>query len=276
MKLSIVKLISEIMTLIGIVCIFLFTIKGNMMYGWLIFVAMMLISGVLGYIFFRCPHCKKPIPINGNQNQKYCPYCHEELGMKMGPFSYYSKCTRRKKGTVYSAYTLIGPATAIVTILILELIVIAIMGMDGVKEGIGPILLAAAAIIGLLIGLFSRCIAGSAAKLDETYLSYAKLPFIWKKYKLSDIRETSEETEPFYHITRGIVCAADKNVITIPVATYKGGEEFMQVFTNEIGLEPIDIDPEKTVTKHGEEGKRDEERFREFIYNVEKEKKEEE
>lgn len=270
MKLTIIKVTSEIMTLIGIICILIFTFKGDMMYGWFIFIAMMLLSGIIGFIFFKCPNCKKSIPINGNQNQKYCPYCHENLGMKPGPFSYYSKCRRSKNGT-YTAYTLVGPATAIVTILILILIIVAIMGADGLFKGIGAGLLVAAFAIGIFIGFFSRCIAGSAAKMDDIYLYYSRMPFKWKKYKLEEIKSVSAVSEPFYHSVRGIVCGSKHEVITIPVATYKGGEEFMQLFTEKIGIEPMEVDPEKVVSKHGLEGRQDEERFRSFVYNLKKE-----
>lgn len=270
MKLTIIKIASEIMTLIGVICILIFTLKGDMMYGWFIFIAMMLLSGIIGFIFFRCPHCKKSIPVNGNQNQKYCPYCHEDLGMKPSPFSYYSKCHRNKNGT-YIAYTFVGPATAIVTILILVLIIVAIMGAESLFKGIGIILLTAAFTIGILIGFFSRCIAGSAVKMDEVYLYYSRMPFKWKKYELEEIKDVSAVSEPFYHSVRGIVCGSKHEVITIPVATYKGGEEFMKLFTKKIGIEPMDVDPERVVSKHSIEGRQDEEKFRKFIYNLKKE-----
>lgn len=269
MKLTVVKIVSMIMTLIGIISIILFTIYGNMMYGWLVFVAMMLLSGIIGYVFFRCPHCKKQISINNNLNQKYCPYCHEDLGVNPGPFSYYSRCHRKKNG-MYCAYTIIGPAAAIVTALILFLIVLALLGADGLSGKTGIILIVAVAAIGILIGILSRCITGSAARLDDIYLYYSTIPFRWKKYELSEIKEVASEIKPFYHSVRGIVCSTRSEVITLPVTTYKGGREFMEIFADKIGIEPVDADPERVVSMRAEEGRQDEEKYREYVIRLKK------
>ncbi len=105
MKLRIAKGCIVIMPVIGILGLFIFTFIGEIMYGWGLFVIMLLLSGIFeSDIFFRCPHCGKAIPANATLNQKYCPLCGEDLGLKDSPFSYYSKCSRKKEWHILCIY----------------------------------------------------------------------------------------------------------------------------------------------------------------------------
>ena len=45
-------------------------------------------------------------------------------------------------------------------------------------------------------------------------------------------------------------------VVTIPVATYKGGKEFLQKLTEYINEPMVDIMPEMVASKRSEEGRR--------------------
>ena len=71
MKLYISKLLSTILPVVGVLCIFGFAFAGNIALGWVLFVVLALISGLINTIFFRCPHCGKAIPANSTVNQKY-------------------------------------------------------------------------------------------------------------------------------------------------------------------------------------------------------------
>ena len=62
MKLYISKLLSTALPIVGVLCIFGFAFAGNISMGWILFVVLALISGIINTIFFRCPHCGKSIP----------------------------------------------------------------------------------------------------------------------------------------------------------------------------------------------------------------------
>ncbi|MGN0396295.1 MAG: zinc ribbon domain-containing protein [Coprococcus sp.] len=270
MKLSIAKIISVVLPIIGVLAIFAFAFTGHIVYGWSVFIILMLVSGVITTIFFRCPNCHRAIPANGTPNQKYCPYCHKDLGMKPSPISYYGKCSRTKDGT-YKAYTITGPIVFIVSTMIVLLIVVAILGLDSIFKGIGRILIAAAFMIGILLGVFCRILVGSAAKLDDEKVYYSKIPFRWKEYELADIKEQTKNIKPFYHVTRGYVVPTSKGKLILPVASYKGGQEFLREFTQRIGQPMVDIRPELILSKHSDKAKRDEVIYGEFLNNIKKE-----
>ena len=97
MKLRIAKGCIVIMPVIGTLGLFIFTFVGKIIYGWGLFVIMLLLSGIINQLFFRCPHCGKSIPANATLNQKYCPLCGADLGLIDSPFSYYSKCKKNKR-----------------------------------------------------------------------------------------------------------------------------------------------------------------------------------
>ena len=59
MKLYISKLLSTALPIVGVLCIFGFAFAGNISMGWILFVVLALISGIINTIFFRCPHCGK-------------------------------------------------------------------------------------------------------------------------------------------------------------------------------------------------------------------------
>ena len=56
MKLYISKLLSTALPIVGVLCIFGFAFAGNISMGWILFVVLALISGIINTIFFRCPH----------------------------------------------------------------------------------------------------------------------------------------------------------------------------------------------------------------------------
>lgn len=136
MKLYISKLLSTALPIVGVLCIFGFAFAGNISMGWILFVVLALISGIINTIFFRCPHCGKSIPANCTVNQKYCPLCGEDLGMKPSRISYYGKCRKNKNG-VMRGYSTVGPMVFIVSLLILFLIVVAVFGVDSLNKGMG-------------------------------------------------------------------------------------------------------------------------------------------
>ena len=179
MKLRIAKGCIVIMPVIGTLGLFIFTFVGKIIYGWGLFVIMLLLSGIINQMFFRCPHCGKSIPANATLNQKYCPLCGADLGLIDSPFSYYSKCKKNKNGQ-YQAYTTVGYLAFIVGTAIVLFIVVALLGFDSVFKGTGRILILAALALGFLIGMMCRCIVGSAAKLDKEHLYYSKIPGRWK------------------------------------------------------------------------------------------------
>lgn len=214
-------------------------------------------------MFFRCPHCGKSIPANATLNQKYCPLCGADLGLIDSPFSYYSKCKKNKYGQ-YQAYTTVGYLAFIVGTAIVLFIVVALLGFDSVFKGTGRILLLAAIALGLLIGMMCRCIVGSAAKLDKEYLYCCKIPGRWKRYAIADIREQANEHKPFYHVVRGYVMMTSQGVVAIPVATYKGGREFLKKLTEYIGEPMVDVMPEMVASKRSEESKKAEAAYKEY------------
>ncbi len=270
MKLQIAKIISVILPVIGVLGIFVFAFTGKIVYGWSLFIILMLISGLIGTLFFRCPHCHKAIPVNGTLNQKYCPYCKEDLGMKPSKISYYGKCTVTKAGT-YKAYTVVGPMVFVVSTMIVLLIIVAILGFNSIFNGIGRILVVIAFLIGIFLGIFCRLVVGSAAKMDNEKVYYSKIPFRWKAYELADIKEQAKRVKPFYHVTRGYVVPTSKDALILPVASYMGGQEFLKEFTDRIGQPMIDIRPDLVLSKHSEKAKRDEDIYTEFLNNIKKE-----
>ncbi len=263
MKLRIAKGCIVVLPVIGTLGLFIFTFIGEIMYGWGLFVVMLLLSGILNQIFFRCPHCGKAIPANATLNQKYCPLCGEDLGLKDSPFSYYSKCSRKKNGTYY-AYTTVGYLAFIAGTAIILFIVVALLGFDSVFKGSGRLLIVAAIVLGGLIGLVCRCLVGSAAKLDEEHLYFSRIPGRWKCYDISDIISHAKKQKPFYHITRGYVMMTSEGIVCVPAATYKGGREFLQVLTERIGEPMVEVMPEMVASKRSEEGKRDELAYKVF------------
>ena len=224
---------------------------------------MLLLSGIINQLFFRCPHCGKSIPANATLNQKYCPLCGADLGLIDSPFSYYSKCKKNKNGQ-YQAYTTVGYLAFIVGTAIVLFIVVALLGFDSVFKGTGRILILAALALGFLIGMMCRCIVGSAAKLDKEHLYYSKIPGRWKCYDISDIKEQAKLHKPFYHVVRGYIMMTNQGVVAIPVATYKGGKEFLQKLTEYINEPMVDIMPEMVASKRSEEGKKAEVEYRAY------------
>jgi MFS family permease len=270
MKLNIVKIISQLMTVIGVLAIFVFTFSGDILYGWIIFIIMMLLSGIISLIFYRCPKCKKALPVNGSSNQKYCPVCGENLGMKPAPFGYYGKCKRDKAGA-YVAYTIVGQITFLVTTFIMLLVVVTIFGMNSIFAGTGRIMTILSFAAGILLGLFCRCIVGFSAKLDEENLYYSAVPFIWKKYELEELRQIAKHVAPFYHPIRGLVLGTKSGALCIQLSSCKGGEEFLNALSQKLEITPVEVEPDKVVSKLSEEGKRAEEEYKDFINRLKKE-----
>ena len=162
------------------------------------------------------------------------------------------------------AYTTVGYLAFIVGTAIVLFIVVALLGFDSVFKGTGRILLLAAIALGLLIGMMCRCIVGSAAKLDKEYLYCCKIPGRWKRYAIADIREQANEHKPFYHVVRGYVMMTSQGVVAIPVATYKGGREFLKKLTEYIGEPMVDVMPEMVASKRSEESKKAEAAYKEY------------
>lgn len=270
MKLQIIKYISFIMSAIGILGIFVFAFTGKIERGWLIFVASMLISGIMNYIFFRCPHCGKAIPANISVNQKYCPLCGEDLGMNPSIFSYYRRCAKKKDGS-YRASSMVGFAVFVVSTVVIAMIVIAILGFDSIFKGAGRILIVISVVLGILLGVFCRCIAGSAAKIVDHELYFSKLPFRWKKYDLNELKELAKERQPFYHAIKGYIIPTTNGILAIPVATYRGGQQFFEKLTELLEQPMLNVVPDMVISKRSEEGKQAEEKLKAFIENKKEE-----
>ena len=264
MKLYISKLLSTILPVIGVLCIFGFAFAGNIAMGWVLFVVLALVSGLINTIFFRCPHCGKAIPANSTVNQKYCPLCGEDLGMRPSRFSYYGRCRRNKNGTL-RAYSTVGPMVLIVSVIILLLIVIAVFGVDSLNKGMGRIAVILAVIVSVVLAIFCRIAVSSAAKLDDKAIYYSKVPFKWRKYEIDDIVENESLVKPFYHVNRGYIFATSRGLVAIPMASYAGGLEFFTEFTSRIGQSMPDVRPDLVLSKRSEQAKADEERYEEAV-----------
>lgn len=264
MKLYISKLLSTILPVIGVLCIFGFAFAGNIAMGWVLFVVLALVSGLINTIFFRCPHCGKAIPANSTVNQKYCPLCGEDLGMRPSRTSYYGRCRRNKNGTL-RAYSTVGPMVLIVSVFILLLIVIAVFGVDSLNKGMGRIAVILAVIVSVVLAIFCRIAVSSAAKLDDKAIYYSKVPFKWRKYEIDDIVENESLVKPFYHVNRGYIFATSRGLVAIPMASYAGGQEFFTEFTSRIGQSMPDVRPDLVLSKRSEQAKADEERYEEAV-----------
>lgn len=264
MRLYISKLLTVILPVIGVLCIFGFTFAGNIFYGWVVFVVLALISGLINTIFFRCPHCGKSIPANSTVNQKYCPLCGEDLGMKPSRISYYGRCHKDKHGCL-RGYTIVGPMVFIVCFIILLLIIIAIFGIGSLTKFIGRTAVIIAFAISVVLALFCRIVVSSAVKLDDEAIYYSKVPFFWRKYDMEDIRSWAKDIEPFYHVNRGYIFATSKGVVEIPMATYAGGLELFSAFTDKIGKPLPDVRPDLVISKHSDQARADEDRYVETV-----------
>lgn len=264
MKLYISKLLSTILPVIGVLCIFGFAFAGNIAMGWVLFVVLALVSGLINTIFFRCPHCGKAIPANSTVNQKYCPLCGEDLGMKPSRISYYGRCRRNKNGTL-RVYSTVGPMVLIMSVFILLLIVIAVFGVDSLNKGMGRIAVILAVIVSVVLAIFCRIAVSSAAKLDDKAIYYSKVPFKWRKYEIDDIVENESLVKPFYHVNRGYIFATSSGLVAIPMASYAGGQEFFTEFTSRIGQSMPDVRPDLVLSKRSEQAKADEERYEEAV-----------
>lgn len=264
MKLYISKLLSTILPVIGVLCIFGFAFAGNIAMGWVLFVVLALVSGLINTILFRCPHCGKAIPANSTVNQKYCPLCGEDLGMRPSRTSYYGRCRRNKNGTL-RAYSTVGPMVLIVSVFILLLIVIAVFGVDSLNKGMGRIAVILAVIVSVVLAIFCRIAVSSAAKLDDKAIYYSKVPFKWRKYEIDDIVENESLVKPFYHVNRGYIFATSRGLVAIPMASYAGGQEFFTEFTSRIGQSMPDVRPDLVLSKRSEQAKADEERYEEAV-----------
>lgn len=264
MKLFISKLLSTILPVIGVLCIFGYAFAGNILYGWVIFVVLSLVSGLINTIFFRCPHCHKSIPANSTVNQKYCPLCGEDLGMKPSRISYYGRTYRDKKG-VYKGFTIVGPMVFIVSLLILFLIVVAVFGVDSLSKGAGRIATIMAFCVSVVLAMFCRVAVSSAFKMDDDAVYYCRFPFKWRRYEFKDIEEHKKQIRPFYHVSRGYVFATSHGIIAIPMASYAGGQGLLEEFTRRIGMEVPDVRPDLVLSKHSEQAKADEELYAEAV-----------
>lgn len=264
MRLYISKLLSTVLPVIGVLGIFGFAFAGNIMYGWEMFVCLSLLSGLVNTIFFRCPHCGKSIPANSTVNQKYCPLCGEDLGMKPSRISYYGRCHRDKDGT-YRGFTTVGPMVFIVSLFILSLIVIVVFGVESLSKGIGRLAMILAFIVSVVLSVFCRIVVSSALKLDDNAIYYSKWPFRWRRYDIEDILEMEKKITPFYHVNRGYVFATSQGIIAIPMASYAGGQEIFQRFTEILGQDMPDIRPDLVLSKRSEQAKADEDRYNEAV-----------
>ena len=81
MKLYISKLLSTALPIVGVLCIFGFAFAGNISMGWILFVVLALISGIINTIFFRCPHCGKSIPANCTVRTRSIVLCVERISV---------------------------------------------------------------------------------------------------------------------------------------------------------------------------------------------------
>lgn len=77
-------------------------------------------------------------------------------------------------------------------------------------------------LVGALLGVMCRCIAGSKTMMDDENIMFSKIPFVWKEYSIADIKDKASSDKPFYHKARGYVIATGKGVLVLPVSTYKG------------------------------------------------------
>lgn len=273
MKLRIAKYCVLIISVVGILGFFIGTFAGEIMKGWIFFIAALLISGLINLIFFRCPECGNYIPANATINQKYCPICGADLGLNESHFSYYSKCRRTKKGT-YRTYTTVGFLGFAVSTVIAIVVVIALFGVSEILKSTGLLIIGAAVLLGGVIGFLCRWIVGSAAKMDNEYLYFSKRPGKWEKYKFTDIKECAKTYKPFYHVVRGYVMVTSKGVIIVPVASYIGGKEFFEILLEKIGEPMVEVKPENVASKRDEEGKRAEQEYKRYKESI-KEKVEE-
>ena len=264
MRLYISKLLTVILPVIGVLCIFGFTFAGNIFYGWVVFVVLALISGLINTIFFRCPHCGKSIPANSTVNQKYCPLCGEDLGMKPSRISYYGRCHKDKHGCL-RGYTIVGPMVFIVCFIILLLIIIAIFGIGSLTKFMGRTAVIIAFAISAVLALFCRRVVSSAVTLDVEAIYYSKVPFVWKRYDIDDVRACEKMIKPFYHVNRGYVFATSKGLVSIPMAAYAGGQELFRTFTDRLGQNMPDVRPDLVISKHSEQAKADEEHYLEML-----------
>lgn len=264
MKLYISKLLSTVLPVVGVLCIFGFAFAGNIALGWVLFVVLALISGIINTVFFRCPHCGKSIPANSTVNQKYCPLCGEDLGMKPSRISYYGPCRKNKKG-VLRAFSTVGPMVFIVSLFILLLIVIAVFGVDSFSKGMGRIAVILAFVVSVVLAIFCRIVVSSAAKMDKKAIYYSKVPFMWRRYEIDDIVECEKVIEPFYHVNRGYIFATSKELAVIPMASYAGGQEFFSEFTSRIGQSMPDVRPDLVLSKRSEQAKADEEHYEQVL-----------
>ena len=288
MKLYISKLLSTALPIVGVLCIFGFAFAGNISMGWILFVVLALISGIINTIFFRCPHCGKSIPANCTVNQKYCPLCGEDLGMKPSRISYYGKCRKNKNG-VMRGYSTVGPMVFIVSLLILFLIVVAVFGVDSLNKGMGRIAVILAFCVSAILAIFCRIAVSSAGKMDEILGSGMVHPNLLRncgidpevysgfafgmgverlamlKYEIDDIVENERVVEPFYHVNRGYIFATSKGMVAIPMASYAGGQEFFTEFTSMIGQSMPDVRPDLVLSKRSDQAKADEEHYEEAV-----------
>ena len=264
MKLYISKVLSTVLPVIGVLCIFGFAFAGNIAFGWVLFVVLALISGLINTIFFRCPHCGKSIPANSTVNQKYCPLCGEDLGMKPSRISYYGHCKKRKDGTM-RGFSTVGPMVFIVSLFILFLIVVAVFGVDSLSKGMGRIAVILAFIVSVVLAIFCRIVVSSAVKMDKDAIYYSKVPFMWRRYEINDIVECEKVVKPFYHVNRGYVFATSEGIVAIPMASYAGGQELFSEFTSRIGQSMPDVRPDLVLSKRSEQAKADEELYEQAV-----------
>lgn len=264
MKLYISKVLSTVLPVVGVFCIFGFAFAGNIALGWVLFVVLALISGLINTIFFRCPHCGKTIPANSTVNQKYCPLCGEDLGMKPSRISYYGSCRKGRNG-VLRAFSTVGPMVFIVSLFILFLIVVAVFGVDSLSKGMGRIAVILAFVVSVVLAIFCRIVVSSAAKLDDKAIYFSKIPFVWRRYELEDIVNCEKLVKPFYHVNRGYIFATSKGLVAIPMASYAGGQEFFREFTSRIGQDMPDVRPDLVLSKRSEQAKADEEVYEQAV-----------
>ena len=70
---------------------------------------------------------------------------------------------------------------------------------------------------------------------------------------------------PFYHVNRGYVFATSQGIIAIPMASYAGGQEIFQRFTEILGQDMPDVRPDLVLSKRSEQAKADEDRYNEAV-----------
>lgn len=269
MKLFISKLLSTILPVIGVLFIFGYAFAGNILYGWIVFVVLSLASGIINTLFFRCPHCHRSIPANSTVNQKYCPLCGEDLGMKPSRISYYGRAYKNKKG-VLRGYTIVAPMVFIVSIIILLLIIVAVLGVESMSQTIGRLVLVVAFVVSIVLAVFCRIAVSSAVKLDSSRLYYSRIPFVWRVYDIEDIRTCAKSIKPFYHVNRGYVFATSEGVVSVPMASYAGGQELFGKLTTMIGQDMPDVRPDLVMSRRSEQAKTDEEHYDKVLQEYER------